>query len=100
MPKQNEWTIWLAGILVTLILFVALPTMATCIINNDVKYVHADEIIREDIKIGDEKTLDKVENKLSKLEEKIERLTQDQIALKVQTAQIFEAVQYIKKNIQ
>ena len=33
--KGNKWTIWLAGILTTLVLFIAIPTMASNMITNE-----------------------------------------------------------------
>jgi len=32
---RNKWILWLVGVLVTLVLFITLPTMANAIITND-----------------------------------------------------------------
>ena len=41
---NNKWLHWLAGTLVTLVLFIALPTMASHMITNEKARVAADKI--------------------------------------------------------
>jgi len=46
---RNKWVLWLAGVIVTLVLFISLPTMAQAIWENDRRNTGEHKEIREDI---------------------------------------------------
>ena len=52
---RNKWIMWLAGILVTLVVMVAMPTMAKSIWDNDIRNTNQHEKIMETMIMRDEK---------------------------------------------
>ena len=46
---RNKWILWLVGVLVTLVLFITLPTMAGAIITNDRRNTIEHKDIRAEI---------------------------------------------------
>ena len=51
MPEngRNKWIMWLAGTLVTLVVMIAMPTMAKSIWDNDIRNTMEHKEIRADI---------------------------------------------------
>lgn len=52
---RNGWIMWLAGVLVSLVVMIALPTMAKGIIDNDIKNTGQHQKIMETMIERDEK---------------------------------------------
>ena len=52
---RNKWIMWLSGVLVTLIVMVAMPTMAKSIWENDIRNTKQHEKIMETMIMRDEK---------------------------------------------
>lgn len=91
MGNGNGWvTKWLVGALwaalVSVIIF-----MGNVVKANDVKVAAEHVAMRKEIVEGDEKVLQKVEKK-------IDEIVREQVALKIQSAQILETVKFLKEK--
>ena len=57
---RNNWIMWLAGVLVTLVVMIAMPTMASQIWNNDRRNTVQHEIITRTMVERDEAIMEKI----------------------------------------
>lgn len=90
-PKMNGWTKWLVatlwGVLVTVILF-----MGNVVKGNDEKTTKEFTVIRKETGQLCEKTNERVDKKLEKIQENVASNT-------IQLTKILEAVKYIKEEL-
>lgn len=90
-PKMNGWTKWLVatlwGVLVTVILFVG-----NVVKGNDEKTTKEFTVIRKETSQLCEKTNERVDKKLEKIQENVASNT-------IQLTKILEAVKYIKEEL-
>lgn len=71
---RTKWIMYLVGVIVSLTLFIALPTIVGAIVTNDRLSRDRDDVLRKDMNEGDAKLKDCISNNQGKIIEILTRM--------------------------